>query len=74
MQTGDEADGKLDETLILDVLAGGGKVGVASLFLFFLIFVAEVEILNWNKNEIHVTCFQNLIQRLRFPLNRVTQK
>ena len=38
MQTGDEADDKLDETLILDVLAGGGKVCAARLccFCYFL--------------------------------------
>jgi hypothetical protein len=30
MQIGDEVDEKLDETLILEVLAGGGKVCVAT--------------------------------------------
>lgn len=29
MQTGDIVDEKLDETLILEVLAGGGKVCIA---------------------------------------------
>lgn len=34
MQTGDKVDEKLDETLILEVLAGGGKVCLAACFIF----------------------------------------
>jgi hypothetical protein len=46
MQIGDE----VDETLILEVLAGGGKVCVAT-FLSITIFASlatNLEIFNWN--------------------------
>lgn len=40
MQTGDKAEEKLDETLILEVLAGGGKVGIATLFSITIALVS----------------------------------
>jgi hypothetical protein len=50
MQIGDEVDEKLDETLILEVLAGGGKVCAATFFSItnFASLLTKLEIFNWN--------------------------
>lgn len=48
MQAGDEVDDKLDETLILDVHAGGGKVCAAILFYYVIFYLSEMLVLNWN--------------------------
>lgn len=39
LQTGDDVDNKLDEILILELLASGGKVGLVSLMYSFCLVI-----------------------------------